>query len=264
MATAKETGCDYRRLLACFVRLDLRAKYVGSIMGWVWTVFQPLFMLAVYTFVFSMVFHIEVAAETGTSYYALFLFCGLLPWHAFQRGVMRSTGSLVENANLIKKVAFPVNIVPVYLSVSELISELVGFALLLGAIVLFDPPLHLTVLLLPLVLAVQLLFTLGVGWIAACGNAYFRDVYQFMGLLMMAWFFGTPILYPLEKVPAGLRTLLGINPMAHLMEIYRAILLRGELPAAGSVAIFCGFAVVVFVGGWAVFRRNEKAIADFL
>lgn len=263
----KSTVCLYRHraLIVDFVKRDLVARYKGSAMGIFWSIVHPVVMLVLYTLVFSGIFRVQVGAAEGTKIFALYLFCGMLPWNAFQEGMSRSTGVIVEHANLIKRAIFPSEILPAYIVLVGLVNELIGLAILLGALALtahqgFGPAL----LFLPVILLLQVALTLGLAWIVAAINVFLRDIGQLLGVVLTLWLFLTPIFYPPSQVPPSLQWMLLVNPMGWVVEAYRSVILRGTVPAAWSMAVLALCAGLAFTAGYRLFQRTQGAFADVI
>ncbi len=251
-------------LVQSFVKRDLQARYKGSAVGLFWSVIHPLIMLVLYTFVFSNILKIRVGAAEGTEYFALYLFCGLLPWNACAEGLGRSTGVILEHANLIKRAIFPSEVLPVYPVISGIVNQLIGLGILVAALVAVAHPLSPLVLALPILLLIQFALTTGLAWIIAGTTVFIRDLGQILGVLLTLWLFLTPIFYPPTMVPEQMRLLLIVNPMHVLVEAYRGVILRGQLPPWGSLAFLALSAVLVFLIGHRVFTRMQPAFADVI
>lgn len=254
----------HREAIGIFVGRDIRGRYVNSVLGLWWAVIQPLALLLLYTFVFSRIMNIRLGGRDGPGDFALYLFCGLLPWLAFADAVTRSTSVVVEQTPLIKKVVFPSEILPIHVVLSALVVEGVGLALLLAGITLWGRPPGWSLLALPLVVALQFLFTTGVAWLLAALAVFVRDTRHVVGLCLTLGMFLTPIVYPASMVPERFRWVLTINPMAYLVDAYRGTVLDGRPPALASAAIFAATAVVVFVWGHWAFTRSKPSFADLL
>jgi lipopolysaccharide transport system permease protein len=254
----------HRGTIEAFVRRDIRGRYVTSVMGLSWAIIQPIALLLLYTFVFSTILKIRFGASGTTAGFAAYLFCGMLPWLAFAEGVTRSTSVILEQAPLIKKVVFPSEILPAYVVVSALVMEFVGLAALLAGVGVFSRGLGWPLLLLPLVIVLQFLFTMGLGWLLASLNVFLRDVGQLLGLALTLWVFVTPIFYPAELMPARFRWLLDLNPMFYVVQAYRDLVLEQRLPVPAHLAALAGMAFSAFVGGYWFFRRSKHAFVDIL
>ena len=251
-------------LVGTFVKRDIHGRYKGSVMGLFWSVIHPLIMLFLFTFVFSVIMKIKVGLDEGTGSFTLYLLCGMLPWNAFQEGLNRSAGVILENAGLIKRTVFPSEILPVYLVVSGIVNELIGLSILFLALLVTAHPFSPVLLLLPAVLLLQFLFTAGLSWMLAGINVFIRDVGQMLGLILTLWVFLTPIYYPPSLLPQGLRFLLVLNPMAGLVDAYRALILRGQMPNPNSLMVLTLCSILAFAGGYAMFRKMQRAFADVI
>ena len=254
----------HRQALEIFVGRDLRGRYVSSALGLWWAVIQPLALLTLYTFVFSVIMKAPLGKGQGTGEFALYLFCGLLPWLAFADAVTRSASVIVEQTPLIKKVAFPSEILPVHVVLSAIIVEFVGLAVFLVGITLFGHRPGWPLLALPLVVVLQFLFTAGVAWLLASVAVFLRDARQVVGLALTLWMFLTPIMYSVELVPERFRWVLAVNPMTFVIDAYRASVLGASLPSLTAGVVFAAVALVVFIFGHWVFSRAKPAFADML
>ena len=252
----------YRQLIWSFVLRDLKARYAGSTMGLFWSVINPLLLLLLFTYVFAVILQIRIGQQGGVTGFAFYFFAGFLPWNAFQESLMRSTTSITDNAMLVKHVRFPAKIFPLYLSISSLINELIGIAILVSAVFLRHHLISPFLALLPLVMVFQLLFMVGLSWITATIHVFFRDTVHLLGMVVTFWMFLTPIFYPENLVPERFSFLLSINPMASLLRVYRTICLEGRVPALNDVVFFATVSVTLALLGYAVFTRHYYKFAD--
>lgn len=268
-----------RRLLTDLVGRDLRARYVGSSMGFFWSVIFPVVNLVVYMFVFSVVLDARWAANQPKEETALLMLGGIIVWQAFAESVSRITNTLVENQNLIQKIVFPSEVLPPYLVISSLINMLIGTAITLLGVAWFayvrplahEPSavhvlgLSWSLCSLPVLMGLQALFTLGLGYFFAALNLFVRDIYHVMGVALQVWMFLTPIFYPARKVvDAQMEWVLKINPMYWLIDSYRNALLYGMWPKLMAVASFGAVALLVFLLGSAFFMRQKPRFPDLL
>jgi lipopolysaccharide transport system permease protein len=251
-------------LLRDFLGRDLRARYVGSAGGFAWAVLHPLVLLGAYTVLFSVILQVRFGASGSVTAFALYLYCGMLPWQAFADAAARATSCLVQHRHLIKTVRFPAEILPTTVALTELVNQGIGLVMLTAAAWILGHPPGWGLLLLPLLVALQLAFTLGLSMGLATVNVFFRDIEQFTRVGFLVWMFLTPIFYPEERVPDHLRALLELNPMTHLVRMYRAVLLEGRLVAPVDLAIFAPVAVLVFAAGHALFTRWHHKFVDLL
>ena len=251
-----------RHLIWTFVRRDLRSRYVGSIMGLCWSVVHPLVLLAAYSFVFQVIF--QVRPPLGrTDSFAVFLFCGLLPWLYFQDTLQRSCTSVVEQRNLIQKTLFPSEVLPLTLAASNLVTHLFGLAVLL-ALLLYLDLLTWTAWLLPAWFFWMLLLALGLGWLLAALQVFLRDTAQVLSVLLVFWFWFTPIFYRVDMVPPRFQPWLRLNPLTHVVEGYRLLLLEGRIPGPESWLALAGFSLAIFFLGGLAFRGMKREFADAL
>ena len=240
------------------------ARYRGSALGLLWALLTPAVMIAVFTFIFAGVFGARFT-EGGTPWeYALYLFCGLLPWTAFSETLLQSSGIVVAHANLVKRVVFPLETLPVAQALAALVAQLFGTVALLAATVIIRGGLHATLLWLPVLLVPQMLLTLGGAWLVASLGVFVRDTAQVLGLLLMAWMYLTPIIYPEHVVPERFRPALELNPFTPLVRSYRRALLEGAPPDWRGLAYTTAFALAVFLLGYWWFARTRKNFADVI
>jgi lipopolysaccharide transport system permease protein len=254
----------HREAISIFVSRDIRGRYINSALGLWWAVIQPLALLALYTFVFSLVLRGRLGDSGSTTEFALYCFCGLLPWLAVSDALTRSSSVLIEQTPLIKKVVFPSEILPIHLVLSAIVVEIVGLAVFLVVVVIWGRVPGWSLLTLPVVMVLQFFFTAGVAWLLATLAIYLRDVRQVVGLGLTLWMFLTPIVYPASLVPARFQWLLDLNPMTAVVEAYRGALLDDRLPALTPLVVFAGVALSLFVSGYWVFMRAKPTFADLL
>ncbi len=248
-------------LLKELVRRDFRGRYAGSALGLLWSFVQPLWLLGLFTFVFSLVLRLSPMGER-TDNFAVFLFTGLLPWMAVHEGVLRASTAITDNANLVKKLSFPAEILVLTVVLAALLHEAIAAALFIGvmtALGQFAPGgLPLLLVAVPL----QLALTLGLGLLLAPLHVFFRDTAQALGMVFTAWFYFTPIVYPLELVPDRFRVWIELNPLTTLVAIYREALLGGSLSGLPGLGPLLLAAVVVLSAGWWIFGRLKPLFAD--
>jgi ABC-type polysaccharide/polyol phosphate export permease len=253
-----------RGLIRNFVARDLKTRYVGSFMGFFWSVIHPIVLLVSYTFVFQVIFQIRPHPDSGTTSFPLFLFCSILPWLFFQDTLQRSSTVIIDNTNLVTKTLFPTEILPLTVMLAGLVNHLVGFGILLAIITVTTGKISAFILLLPLYLLALMLFALGLAWLVASLNVFVRDVSQVLFVVLTFWFWFTPIFFPPEKFPPNLMFLVDWNPMAYVITGYRDCLLRMQLPDLKALAILMGLSLVVFVSGGMFFRIAKREFVDVL
>jgi lipopolysaccharide transport system permease protein len=251
------------RLLREFVARDVKGPFAGSMAGAAWTLIHPLATIAVYIVVFSQIIRVQVTPEeTGTADFAVFFLSGMFPWLMFADGLNRAAGSLLGNANLITKVVFPVELLPACAVLSALLVNGAGMVLLLVYLAV-KGYLALSWLGLLLVIPLQLLFTWGLASFLAAVCVFLRDVREFLGIVLMVWFFVTPILYPPSMLPEGIRNLARLNPMAVLIPMYRDLLLKHQIEPASFLYMLVLSLSCYCAGAWFLMRARP-AFGDVL
>jgi lipopolysaccharide transport system permease protein len=249
-------------LIYSFAKRELLGRYKGSVLGIAWAVLTPAVMIAIFTFVFSGIFHARFNAGGSHWDFAVYLFCGLLPWSMFQESIQQSANTILAHSNLVKRVVFPLETLPAAQVLAALGNQLFATIALLIAVILVRQRLDLTVLWLPVLLIPQLLFALGAAWLIASLGVFLRDITQGVTLLLMAWMYLTPIIYPESIVPERLRPFINLNPFTPLVRSYRRIFLEGSAPDWPGLAYFTAFAFLVFLFGYWWFARTRKSFAD--
>jgi ABC-type polysaccharide/polyol phosphate export permease len=256
---------ERRSLLFQLVRRDFEQRYVGSAIGWIWGLIQPLVLLLSWTLVFGVFLNQQPPAGFVKSY-ALYLFAGMLPWMLFAETLQRSASSLLEQANLITKTVFPAEIVPVSIFCSVLIGHALALVLLIVVAGVWQNQISGFLLLLPVYAFAIGLMAVGLGWIVAALHVFLRDTAQVLSVILTFWFWVTPIFLP-EKYyseRAWTRYLLAVNPMAYAVRGYRAMLVSTAAPRAEDLGVALAFGAVVFVAGGLFFRHMKRGFADVL
>jgi lipopolysaccharide transport system permease protein len=251
-------------LIMSLARRELVARYKGSSLGIVWALLTPVVMIAIFTFIFAGIFGARFGASSSHWDYAIHLFCGLLPWTMFQETVLQSSTTIVSHSNLVKRVVFPLETLPIAQTLAALGNQLFGTLALLLAILIIRQGIPATALWLPVLLIPQFLFTLGAAWLIASLGVFLRDIAQGISLFMMAWMFLTPIIYPESIVPARYRLFINLNPLTPLIRNYRRVLIEGVAPDWTGLAYFTAFAFVSFIFGYWWFARTRKNFADVI
>ncbi len=253
-------------LLKELVQRDFQSRYAGSLLGFLWPFLLPLWQLLLFSFVFATVLQIPLKGER-TDNFALFLFCGLLPWMAINEGISRSATAITDNANLVKNVNFQPEILVASIALGALLQEGVALAVLLVILAVLGKLSLVTLPILGIALPLQVALTLGLGLLLCCIHTLFRDTVQLLSMVMMGWFYLTPIVYPRSLVPPRFQGWLQWNPLTPLVDLYRQALLAGEgAPSASlsfqSVGQLAAVALgLLFAGGW-LFRRLKHGFAD--
>ncbi|MDO9148508.1 MAG: ABC transporter permease [Hydrogenophaga sp.] len=255
-----------RDLIAQLTKREAVGRYRGSVLGLAWSFFNPLLMLAVYTFVFSVVFKSRwgVSPDESRVDFALILFAGLLAHGLFSEGIGRAPAAIVSNANYVKKVIFPLEILPFVLIASALFHAVVGVTVLLITQLLLAQHIPLTFALLPLVWLPLVMGTLGVSWFLASLGVYLRDVSQVTGMFSTIMLFVSGIFFPISALPVPLQAWLRFNPLAVVVEQTREVLIFGTLPDYSTWLMMMGLGMLFAWAGFALFQRMRKGFADVL
>jgi lipopolysaccharide transport system permease protein len=253
----------YRALIQSLVTRELKARYRGSVLGFFWSFINPLLLLVVYSFVFTVVLPGTHPPEIEP--YALFMFCGILPWTWFSSSLTEAANSLMSGGNLIKKVLFPAEILPIVAVLSNMMHFFFGLPILLAFLVWFRPTITIVeVLWFPVVVAVQLLFTLGLSLLLAALTVHFRDIKDILSNLLTLWFFATPIIYPMHLAPGTIsKTVLNANPFSHFAVSYQEILFyEGPFGHWRWLLAVAAGSVVLFLIGYFLFDRLRDSFAE--
>jgi lipopolysaccharide transport system permease protein len=251
-------------LIMSLARRELLARYKGSLLGIVWAVVTPVVTIAIFTFIFAGLFGARFGSRGTPWDYALYIFCGLLPWTMFQETVQTSATTIVGHANLVKRVVFPLETLPAAQVLSALGTQAFGTIALVIATLIIHREVHPTILWWPALILPQLLAALGAAWLIASLGVFLRDIAQGVTLLLMAWMFLTPIIYPESIVPDRYRSFIEANPFTALIRSYRRIFMEAAAPDWPSLAYFTAFALVLFVVGYWWFARTRKNFADVI
>lgn len=250
-------------LLRELVKRDFEGRYAGSLLGFFWSFVQPLWQLLLFTFVFATIMRVPLHGQRTESF-ATFLFCGILPWMAIHEGVLRASTAITDNANLVKKLSFPSQILVLTVVLAALVHEGIA-ASVFTLFLLWRGELSFSTLpLLLLAIPLQLALTLGFGLLLCPIHVFFRDTAQVLGMLLMGWFYCTPIVYPLGLVPRALQPLLELNPLTALVGLYRVAFLGGELGSIGSLGVLAGTALLLLCSGGWLFARLKASLVDEL
>jgi lipopolysaccharide transport system permease protein len=254
---------ERRTLIMQLVKRDFQQRYIGSAAGWLWGLIHPLVLLASYVFIFDICLHQVPGPGAVTNNYPMLLFAGMLPWLLFSETVQRSSGCLVEQANLITKTVFPAEIVPVSIFLSSLINHLLALVLAIASAAIFLRHISPILLVLPIAMLLVGLLAVGIGWIAAAFHVYLRDTAQVLAVILTLWLWATPIFITEDKFPHGAILVLRANPLTYIVRAYREILLGQAIPVK-DLLLTALFAAVAFVCGGLVFRYMKRGFADVL
>ena len=254
----------HRSLLFQLVRRDFEQRFVGSAIGWLWSLIHPLVLLLCWYFAFTVCLKISLGSAEADQNSVMYLFAGMLPWLLFSETLQRCSTSLLDQSNLLTKTVFPAEVIPLSLFLSSVVSHLVALAVAIAAAGVVLGQLAPSLVLLPIYIAVLGLFAVGLGWIVSSLQVYLRDTSQVLSVLLTFWFWMTPIFIPEQSFPAKLRALISSNPLAYIVRAYRDILLLGRTPSLHDLLIVTIFAAVTFCAGGLFFRHMKRGFADVL
>lgn len=258
METIKELY-DYREMIFSLIRRDLRGRYKGSVLGFFWTFLNPLLQLVVYTIVFSILF------KSNIEQFYIFLFVGLVPWLFFSTTLTGGATSVVSQESLIKKIYFPRLVLPISFVTSAFVNMLLTFIVIFAVLVLSGFGINFRIIwVLPIIMIVEYIFSLGVAMITSALTVYFRDLEYILGIISMSWMYLTPIMYSIEIIPEQFRTLVYLNPMTSIILSYKDILYYKRMVDLKTLglAFFVGFVALVI--GFILFNKLQKRFVEEL
>lgn len=266
LASFKELFTN-RWLIFYFTQRQFTRNYRGSFLGFLWAFLSPLFLVALYTLVFSEMIGFrfrEIPGEGNSLNFGLYLYAGLLPFLAYAEALNKGVATIRGSANLVQKVVFPLQALPISTAVSALADKLFGVVVLIGFYYFMSGTLHGTVLLMPLILVPQLLFSLGLGYLFAVIGTYLPDASETLRSLVRASFFITPIIWPPSRLPADYQWIIDYNPVAFMVQTYRDFIILGEIPGWIPLAKFGLFSAAICLVGFIVFNLLKKNFADLI
>ncbi len=254
-----------RQLIFRMAYKDITDRYAGSALGLFWALFYPLFLVGIYTLIFTFIFQVKINAQSTPLQYAFYAVIGLIPWIAMQEGLVKTTNSVISNANLVKQVIFPVDILPIIGIVVSFITLIIGLAIYLITIA-FVSPVNFTPIffLLPVVILIHFIFLIGTGWILAALAVYFRDLKEMISIILLIGMFITPVLYLENSIPAAFKLPILLNPMTHLINMYRDVIFYGSINHPWSFLIFTLLSLVIFFLGFQFFQKLKYFFANVL
>lgn len=249
---------NYRELIKTSVKKDIGGKYKHSFLGVLWSFFNPLLQIAVYAIIFPLIMKNQIPN------YTLFMVCGLIPWSYFSIVLNRASFVMIENGNILKKVYFPREILPLSLVMSETVNFLISSIIILAFVIFNGIGLSISVLFYPIVLLVQFTLLLGISLIFSSVTVYFRDLQHFIGVVLQLFFYATPIVYSVDAIPENFRWILKINPMTYIIEGYRDIFYNKTIPDLKMLGVIFLIGLVVIVIGYMIFNKLQKRFAEEL
>ena len=247
-----------RELLKTNIKKDIRGKYKGSWLGIMWTFLNPLLMLAVYAFVFPYILRVNVEN------YTIFMIVALIPWNFFTTAIQTGTGCVVANGNILKKVYFPREIIPISVTTSQLVNFLITCIIMFAFILFSGVGFSIHILLLPLLILIQFILTLAFNFVLSALTVYAHDIDHFVSVILTLGFYATPIVYLSSMLPEQFQWAMYVNPMAVLVESYRSILYYHQMPNFNILGIWIVLSAIFLVLGYAIFKKLEKSFVEEL
>ncbi|MDX8549475.1 ABC transporter permease [Methanospirillum sp. J.3.6.1-F.2.7.3] len=254
----------YHELIINFIKRDLEQRYVGSLLGVYWSFINPIITLIVYFIVFGYFLMMRLPNSDSIWDFFLYFAAGFLPWAAFQSTLLRVSSAIIDNKNYVKKVPFPSEIFPLYVTLAESVNLLIGILIYFIFFLILKGIPGFMILLLPGILIIQIIFTLGFSFLLSAGTVFFRDIPQIVGSIFQIWFWITPIVYVIDIVPEEIRWLLYYNPMYYLLEFYRDSLFYNVIPDLFTIGIFIVLAGIFYWSSLWVFISVKRGFSELL
>lgn len=256
MKTFKEIYA-YREMIFSLVRRDLKGRYKGSVLGFLWTFINPLLQLMVYTFVFSTVM------RSGIEDYYLFLFVALVPWLFFSTSLTGGASSILAQKEMVKKIYFPREILPIAYTTSQFVNMLLSFIVIFIILLISGKGLNTEALLyLPIIMFIEYILSLGVAMLSSAVTVYFKDFEYILGILAMAWQFLSPVMYAVDMVPEEVMPIFKMNPMTPILIAYRDILYYKKSPDLSTLIQAIIFGVILLIVGWLIFGKLKRHFVE--
>lgn len=249
---------NYRELLKTSVKKEIRGRYKNSFLGVIWSFLNPLLQILVYAIIFPIIL------ATKQEYYVIFLCCGLIPWNFFSTAINRAAFTMVENGNIIKKVYFPREILPISIVTSEAVNFLISTIIIVAFVMFYGLGITHVIIYYPLVLLVQYVLLLGISFIVSSITIYVRDLQHLIGVALQLFFYATPIVYAADAIPEQFRAVLNLNPMTYIINGYRDIFYNQVKPDIMGLLILLAIMIGVCVIGYLIFNKLQKGFAEEL
>ncbi len=249
---------EYRQMIASLVRRDLRGRYKGSFLGFLWTFVNPLLQLLVYSLVFTNIMRVE-----DVEIYYLYLFIALIPWLFFSNSIAGGASCIIAQKDMVSKIYFPREVIPISYVTSGFVNMLLCFIVVIAAVLISGIEVNvLTWMFLPVIFIIQYILVLGITMLVSAVTVYFRDLEHILGIIMMAWMYLTPIIYTPNMVPDSFRMYFDLNPMTHIVTAYRDILYYGRMPEFSTLISSVVFGIVFLVIGFVSFGKLKRHFAE--
>ncbi len=248
----------FKEMIKSWTRKELKTRYKGSFLGFLWTFVNPLLQLVVYSIIFPFVMRFN------QENYAMFLFVALIPWNFFTSSMQSSCGLIVWNSNMVTKVYFPREVLPISFTLSGVFNMLFSYAIVFPMLALFRVPFTWNLLWLPVLIICQSILCLGLALLVSSVNVYFRDIEYIIGIAMMALYFLTPIMYDISNLPERLQRIMFINPMTGYIIMYRDVTFNGVGVNLGMLAFSLVYSVIIFIVGAITFEKLQRRFTEVL
>ncbi len=249
---------QYRELLKTSIKKDIGGKYKNSFLGVIWSFINPLLQITVYAIVFPLIM------RNNIENYTVFMVCGLIPWTFFSSVVNRTSFVMVENGNIIKKVYFPREILPISLVTSEAITFIISTIIIIGFVLAFGVGITWLIVFYPLLLLAEYVLLIGISLIVSSVTVYFRDLQHFIGVFLQLLFYGTPIVYSLDFIPEHLRWIFKLNPMTYIIQGFRDIFYYHQVPQVKEILMVIVVGIILTIVGYGIFNKLQKRFAEEL
>ncbi|MEI2395812.1 ABC transporter permease [Paenibacillus phytohabitans] len=247
---------SYKQMIKSLVLSDLRTRYKGSVLGFLWTFLNPLLMLLVYTIVFSTIMRFDMPN------YTIYMFIGLLPWMNFSSSILSSSSVIIRNSNLIKKIYFPHEVLPLSTVLGGIVNYLFGLIIMFIAIFISGMTISIHVLYFPVILFLLFLLMFALTLLFSSLNVYFRDLEHILGAIVMAWFYFTPVIYPSNVIPEKYQYLFNINPMKPIIDSLQDIFYYHRTPELSGLLQSFIYNVILLIVSWVIFRKLSRRFAE--
>ena len=249
---------DYRELLKTSVKKDIGGKYKHSFLGVLWSFVNPLLQIIVYAIVFPLIM------RNNIEYYVVFMVCGLIPWNYFSTVINRASFTMIENGNIIKKVYFPREILPLSVVTSETVTFLISSIIIVAFTIGYGLGITINIVFYPILLVIQFILLLGISLFVSSITVYFRDLQHFIGVLLQLFFYATPIVYSIDAIPENFTWIFKFNPMTYIIEGYRDIFYYQTMPNFKALGIVFLVSCLILFIGYKIFKKLEKGFAEEL
>ncbi|MCR1919413.1 ABC transporter permease [Frisingicoccus caecimuris] len=250
---------DYRQMIFSLVRKELRGRYKGSALGFLWTFINPLLQLCVYTFVFSIVM------PNNIDKFYLYLFVGLIPWLFFSGSLTGGAASIINQKDMVKKIYFPREVMPIAYVTSNFVNMLLCFIVIFAVVIVTGGGINpIAICYLPVIMVVEYIMCLGGAMLTSALTVYFRDLEYILGIVTMAWMYFTPVVYSIDMVPENLRPFMNLNPMTPVIVAYRDVLYSKQVPHIRTLTSGFVLGCIVLIVGCVVFQKLQRGFAEEL